>query len=305
MQLDRHIAIWAGWIAGPAFGLAMMAAPDYLHLSHYWAGICFWGGISVFVLTIAVVVCLSLHEKDRQRRIVGPLMVMALGATVFLCGAAWYFWPAVKTSDAEAESKRLPLDQTILAECYWSQPPASVPSYGLYYFQLAGRSFDGALVSSSFQPGSPANFPKEFTYFVACKLSNYSDKQLTGVELNLHLDYRLAIKNSDGRNTSGDIVFSRDLPSPPIFLGTGDKNEFIFYLTNYNNYDYFINIKVPSKAKVRIAGSDKLELVDLIPAPSSSIYQYPLLPPYVPPPATNPPPATPPPPVQPKSPGKK
>jgi hypothetical protein len=32
LTLDRHIAIQSGWIAGPAFGVAMMAAPVYFHL---------------------------------------------------------------------------------------------------------------------------------------------------------------------------------------------------------------------------------------------------------------------------------
>jgi hypothetical protein len=51
MRIDRHIAVSAGWVAGPAFGVAMMAAPEYLHLSKAKAGWLFWGGLFVFVLT--------------------------------------------------------------------------------------------------------------------------------------------------------------------------------------------------------------------------------------------------------------
>jgi hypothetical protein len=38
VHIDRQIAIWAGWIAGPAFGVAMMAAPEYLKLDPPYSG---------------------------------------------------------------------------------------------------------------------------------------------------------------------------------------------------------------------------------------------------------------------------
>jgi hypothetical protein len=47
LNIDRHIAIQAGWIAGPAFAVAMMAAPEYLHLGPTGSAISFWGGIGV------------------------------------------------------------------------------------------------------------------------------------------------------------------------------------------------------------------------------------------------------------------
>jgi hypothetical protein len=48
MRIDRHIAVSAGWIAGPAFGVAMMAAPEYLHPSGAVVAVLFWGGLGVF-----------------------------------------------------------------------------------------------------------------------------------------------------------------------------------------------------------------------------------------------------------------
>jgi hypothetical protein len=89
MQIDRHIAISAGWVAGPAFGVAMMAAPDYLHPAGGVAAALFWGGLAVFFLTLLPVFILSL---ERVRR-VGPLIVIAIGLTVTGAGVAWYFWP--------------------------------------------------------------------------------------------------------------------------------------------------------------------------------------------------------------------
>ena len=92
--VDRHIAIQAGWIAGPAFGVAMMAAPEYFHLGPTAAGLLFWGGIGVFVLTILVVALISLHEEEKRRRVLWPIITMAIGAPIFCGGAAWYFWPS-------------------------------------------------------------------------------------------------------------------------------------------------------------------------------------------------------------------
>ena len=94
LNIDRHIAISAGWIGGPAFGVAMMAAPEYFHLGAVASGLLFWGGIIVFLLTIIVVVIISLHEKGKRPIVFGPILTMALGALIFCGGASWYFWPS-------------------------------------------------------------------------------------------------------------------------------------------------------------------------------------------------------------------
>jgi hypothetical protein len=91
--IDRHIAIQASWIAGPAFGVAMMAAPDYLKLEAPYSGLLFWGGIGVFLFTVAVVVMLSLHEEKNRKMVLGPIIMMGFGALILCGGAAWYFWP--------------------------------------------------------------------------------------------------------------------------------------------------------------------------------------------------------------------
>jgi len=92
-NIDRHIAFQAGWVAGPAFGVAMMAAPEYLHLGPAMSAILFWGGIGVFLATIGVVAFISLHEENKRRAVIGPIIVMTFGALLFCVGAAWYFWP--------------------------------------------------------------------------------------------------------------------------------------------------------------------------------------------------------------------
>ena len=94
MQIDRQIAIWGGWIAGPAFGVAMMAAPEYLHLKPVLAALIFWGGIGVFILTVIVVFALSAREQERRHKTMWPIFAMALGVIIFGVGAMAFFWPA-------------------------------------------------------------------------------------------------------------------------------------------------------------------------------------------------------------------
>jgi hypothetical protein len=91
MQIDRQISLWGGWIAGPAFGVAMMAAPEYLHLGPVWSGLLFWGGIGVFVVTVIIVTAISVHDEKDQRKMLWPILTMAVGLLLFCVGAAWYF----------------------------------------------------------------------------------------------------------------------------------------------------------------------------------------------------------------------
>jgi hypothetical protein len=74
LNVDRHLTIQAGWVAGPAFGVAMMAAPDYLKLGPPYSGLLFWGGIAVFLLTVAVIFVLSLHEETKRKAVLGPII---------------------------------------------------------------------------------------------------------------------------------------------------------------------------------------------------------------------------------------
>jgi hypothetical protein len=108
LNIDRHIAFQAGWVAGPAFGVAMMAAPNYFKLEPPYSGLLFWGGISLFSLTIVVVLVLSLHEDGRRRAVFWPILTMALGALIFCGGTAWYRSPSrnYKNRGAGAKSHR-------------------------------------------------------------------------------------------------------------------------------------------------------------------------------------------------------
>jgi hypothetical protein len=97
---ERRLHILGGWIAGPAFGVAMMAAPDYLKLQPFFAAPIFWGGIIVFALTIFVVIALSTHEQEKKHKPMWPIVTMAIGVLIFGVGAAGYFWPSVPRSES-------------------------------------------------------------------------------------------------------------------------------------------------------------------------------------------------------------
>jgi hypothetical protein len=97
MHTDRQIALWGGWIAGPAFGVAMMAAPEYLHLKPAIAATCFWGGLLVFVVTVFVLAALQSRERE-ERKSMWPIVTMAAGMIIFGIGIAGYFWPQHQAS---------------------------------------------------------------------------------------------------------------------------------------------------------------------------------------------------------------
>jgi apolipoprotein N-acyltransferase len=140
LNIDRHIAIWAGSIAGPAFGVAMMAAPEYLHLGPLWSGLLFWGGIGVFLLTIVVVVAISLYEEKKRKNVLS-LVLMTIGALIFCGGAALYFWPTSRPSKEEANTEVASpsLDRTISINCYRSVRPTHMRSdRSLYMTQIIG-----------------------------------------------------------------------------------------------------------------------------------------------------------------------
>ena len=107
MHADRQIAIWAGWIAGPAFGVAMMAAPEYFHLKPNLAALCFWGGIIVFAVTVFIVAVVSGYEREERHKAMWPIVAMAIGMMIFCVGAAAYFWPSANSEISETKQPML------------------------------------------------------------------------------------------------------------------------------------------------------------------------------------------------------
>src|SRR6202044_795874 len=120
----------------------------------------------------------------------------------FVGCAAWYFWPV--RADSVVLDEQSPLDHTILVECFWSQPPAVVPSYGFYLLQFVGNQGDGGISSTSQQPGTPLPITDNPSGYHACKFTNFSSSKIIKVEARFQLDYMESIKRDNGTTGSGN-----------------------------------------------------------------------------------------------------
>ena len=178
------------------------------------------------------------------------------------------------------------LDQTILVECFWSQFPTAVPSYGLYYWELTFSAGDGAFLSTSQQPGSTITWDLgQPGHWEACQFTNFSNTPIIRMEAVFRLQYLEVVAQENGTR-SGNVILSKEIPNPPVRLGVGDKNTFIFYMRNRSSY--YAQVVVPETAKVQVAGADELQTVRLI--PPTVMKNVANMPPYTP---TNPPAAIP------------
>ena len=228
-NIDRHIAIQAGWIAGPAFGVAMMAAPEYFHLGPIASGLLFWGGIAIFLLTIIVVVVLSLHDEKKRKTVLGPIILMSLSAFGLCIGAAWYFWPKQEAVDAANI-----LDQTVQLTCEWSQLPTIAPQHKLYELELvSGNNSGGAFISFYHQPGSPINMINKDapSYAYRCRFNNFGATSIINMTAKFELHFR-KVERSETGTRSGEAIESYKLTTPPISLAGG--RIFDFYVRNYS-----------------------------------------------------------------------
>jgi MFS family permease len=89
MHIDRHIAIW-GYLGGAGFALAMMVAPEYLHLDHGLAAALFWGGFGLFVVATVVIIILA-ASASWKRSWITRIFLLAIPLVVILC--ALHFSP--------------------------------------------------------------------------------------------------------------------------------------------------------------------------------------------------------------------
>ncbi len=80
------------------YGAAMMAAPEYLHLSPTGVFLSFWGGLVGTIVLIGWATGIALRDdakapaEGHKRRMV-PIVGMVIFGLGFVTCAAWYFWP--------------------------------------------------------------------------------------------------------------------------------------------------------------------------------------------------------------------
>ncbi|HMA73038.1 MAG TPA: hypothetical protein VKP67_16385 [Xanthobacteraceae bacterium] len=272
LNIDRHIAIWAGWIAGPAFGVAMMAAPEYLHLGPTWSAILFWGGIIVFLMTIVVVGALSLHEQKRRRAVLGPVFLMSLGIVIFGIGAAWYFQPTKAQQSGELQSAELaPFDNFVQINCEIAQLPTVLPQNKMLELRLyhPGIVAGGTFISYPMSPGSPIEtFKDEPSYAWLCRVSNFGASSVINVEAEIVVNFRTSGMVSD------EVIYSGKVATPLMNLSSNGGTCEI-YVRNFAP-DHFAEVLLPATASGQMVGNAQRQTFKL----ASAMFGGFILPPF-------------------------
>jgi hypothetical protein len=215
----------------------------------------FWGGIGVFVTTVVVVVVLSLHEKRRQRALLGPVFIMAAGALIFCGGAAWYFWPKQEEGQTKSETVDL-LDNIVQLNCEPALVPTVVPQNKMFDFMVLhpGVVSGGSFAFSMLSAGSPIDMtqggaPKSGWL---CHVSNFGSLSI----INIELDF--VIKFSGPDNYDGKVR------SPPFNLNANGGIVDI-YVRNISP-DHDAEIVLPKLAFGQMIGSDRRHEFKLAPS---------------------------------------
>jgi len=270
VNIDRHIAIQAGWIAGPAFGVAMMAAPEYLHLGPILSGVLFWGGILVFLATIVVVFVLSVHEENKRKAVLGPIIMMAISALIFCGGAAWYFWPREeqKVLAAPVSQPTNALDRVTGFACSWSQPPSHYrEDKTLHIVDFQGVPVSG--INPSQQTAGPMHFvrssepfsPSEHysSIWYRCDVTNHSTQPIRNLWAKFPVVYNAAIIVENGIR-SGEVIAAGFARSPIFDLAAGETD--CFYFANASTA--FITVLPPQSVLVQTMADDTVHEVRVI-----------------------------------------
>lgn len=260
MQLDRHIAVSGAWIAGPAFGASMMAAPaafDFQRAVSLWV---FWIGLLVFLGTLAAVLTLSILEKGRKRLSVWPLTLMTTGTLIFGTGLAWFVWPKSKTASEVNSELGKSLDYTIELKCdlYTPSDGVELKDSWYYYVYMTPRPGMDGREAISVQPivaGSRIRADRLFSgSTVKCRLSNNGDKIVTSAQFRLTFEW-YADQITDPKDIRGSYFPPTEYISPPLTLGTqGGDREAHFYIVNTS--ESFVHIIPSETVDVKLSGSD-------------------------------------------------
>ena len=282
MQIDRHIAISAGWVGGPAFGVAMMAAPDYLHLNPIVAAVCFWGGLAVFAATLLTVVLLSSKERESRRMSIGPVVLIGSGLLLFGSGVVWYFYPRGSRKVVASAETATSLDYTIKRTCNLKQNKAAdLEGRDAWHFQIYGTPTTGHDPRDYFTQGRVTQgepLPRQTNTYAPlwkCSFVNLGKEPVTGVSSIMEVTWLETLKTKIGIS-SGKATTTAGFVTPPLDLGTSpDNREAHFYF--WNTSDSFVQAKLAGSVSLKRAGSGTVVQTKLIGAdtPSHSLIAWP------------------------------
>jgi hypothetical protein len=242
---DRHIGIWAGWIAGPAFGVVTMAAPDYLKLNPVLVPYCFWVGIAIFAVSVGAIVYLISTERRKELKRMLSIAAMAVGAVVFAIGLAGYFWPSNNAPRAETTSLTqitAVAQGDLLLECQqMALPEVGLPNES-QLMMISPFRFDKegtvGFATRPSQPGQPFKWPDEWkgkiVSSVRCKLTNYGNTPLFNIELAFDTTFKIIRPGENPGSVTADKVINvvKGSVLPITKLEPGGDRAYVFYIHN-------------------------------------------------------------------------
>ncbi len=100
---DRQISISSGWFAASGLCLMSTFGPQTLGFGPLQTEIGFVTGVVIFAMTVLHLLGSVWHSRGRGLKVSGPTIVMMIGLTVLLAGAAWRFWPSTASNTGNEE----------------------------------------------------------------------------------------------------------------------------------------------------------------------------------------------------------
>jgi hypothetical protein len=94
-----------------------------------------------------------------------------------------------------------------------------------------------------------------------CQFSNFGKVPVLNVQADMTLNYREVIKIKNGTN-AGSIINTKTISTPRINLEAGERDAGGLYFRNLSVY--WVDIFVPTTAKVQVIGNDQWQTVKLI-----------------------------------------
>ena len=276
MRWDIKIAVYLYHAAG-FLAVAVMAAPEYLHLSEIANAICFWGGLlgAIMFSTLAFRAAFLGEsfkpQRGHVRRMIGLYGMLACGLG-FVGFAAAYFWPARSSPDTVVHNtSSTALDYTIKLRCDRYRPSEGTETNDTWYYNIymTPPSHMDPRDAISTQPVVAGTKIRVDPFDIGknggqlrCKLYNQGDKIIISAQFRFTIQWMIdGITNP--KDPGGANIAPVEYISPPLDMGNEEGNrEAYFYIVNTS--DSLLHIVPAETAEVKVAGSDTLFIAKLV-----------------------------------------
>jgi hypothetical protein len=222
MRKDFKIAILCAGSAVP-LGVALMAAPDYLHIPPAYLGLCFWGGLGLTALLLGAAVVIAIKGEAGEPRIGHKRRMIALVGMIvcgigFLGFAGAYFWPAA-ISARVGDVPAAPGKAAITAE-YDALRDGDVSNKLLELYQ---SDFKNEIMYSAIEILSATDGREIKIGFRIYMNFDSNSYFLSGFVPDDHLAYNLSIRILNDYRSYASELFSRYLLVQPTPTGDGPR----------------------------------------------------------------------------------